>query len=370
MIQIEPRDYNSKITTIKALQSYISTLKDIDVSKFVDSSIEDASDFINASNNAVSIPTSKAEGEADGLWEELRNDVRDDFTEKFNNYIFLVEHKLDDGDIFPFNSWQRLFDQVKDDVFFDHEEVLSNIEKLANLDKDIAIYNIANYLDVIQYQNIGINGLFPHLNKIINKYFPQSNLLDVLSCTKYADFIKALNGETFTTKENSHLIFEYANFSILENWAIKTNFNRHLINIYNIRSFESKEQYPDSLGLGIPLYLQDMDQVYQAFSESEIWGRIKDSNNLKKEFIKILSLNKNESISSFHIKNVEHFVNHLSKEDVNLAEEYFTQIGNKVYGSKRDEAQVHFDNALKIALKFSLDKEMPQSDIQVKRLKV
>jgi len=370
MINTEPRDYSSKITTIKALQSYISELKDIDVSKYVDSSIEDANHFIDAANKAISNPAGKAEGEADGLWEEIRNDIRDDFTEKFNNYIFLVENKLDDGDLFPFRSWHNLYRDVKDDLIFDHEEILNNITKLAKVDTDIAAYNIANYLDIIQYDFIGINGLFPHLNKIVNEYFPKANFLSVLSCTKYTDFIKALNGEDFNLKENSHLFFEYASFLTLENLAIKQRFNRHLLNFYNIYSFESKDQYPESLGLGIPLHITDMDQVYKAFSETEVWNKINSSDIFKKEFIIILASRRNESISLFQIKNSEHFVMQLSKDDVNFAEEYFTQLKKKVYGSNLAESQQYFDNALKIALKCSLDKEIPTSSIQTKRLKV
>jgi hypothetical protein len=372
MINISPKDYSSRISLITGLSEHISEIDNIDFYKMIDSSVEGAEDFADEVNSSMKKPLSKATNEIEALWRDLKNDIYQDFDEKFNSYLFLVSHKIEDLDDFPFREWQNSLDLLKDKPSLDYEQILNNIDKIAEINKDVAAYNIASFLNAIQYYNLEINGLFPHLNMIVAKHFPQASLTNLLSGNNYSSFVDALEGKEIATKENSHLFFEYAAYLPIENVAIKRNMSRHLNNTYKagFPYNSNKEIHSTSLGLNIPINVEEMDDVYAAFEKTDVWQRIKTSENFQKVFVKNLAKIHNASMSLHHINNVDKFVNSLSKDDVNLAECFFTELEKLIYGTDKENAKTKFHNALKISLKCVLDKEIPQSEIKVKKPKI
>src|SRR5579875_3738591 len=98
MINFYPKDYSSKITTLKALGDYVSEIDNVDFHRMIDSDIEGAENFADDADKAIKNNASKAVQEIDGLWQELANDLNEEFTDKFNSYIFLVENKIEDLD--------------------------------------------------------------------------------------------------------------------------------------------------------------------------------------------------------------------------------------------------------------------------------
>lgn len=366
MINLYPKDYSGKITTLKHLSDCVEEIDNVDFHRMVDSSIEGAENFADEADKAIKKPSSSAVNEIDGLWKDMQNDVYEDFTDKFNNYIFLVENKIEDIDDFPFREWAEVFSSLKDKPQFDYEEILSNIDKLGELDKDIAAYNISGFLNVIQYDDLKVTGLFPHLNKIINEHFPKAKLIDLVSGVNYSEFVDALNGKSIETKKNSHLFFEYAAYLPIENFAIRQNMSRHLNKIYNLGYNHTENKYSNSLGLDIPLNNLDMNDVYIAFEKTDIWKRIKEDDGFKELFIKNLVKYYQNSINKHHVNNIEPFISHLSKDDVPFAENFFSLLEKYTPSSEN----FRFENALKIALKCILDKEMPQSDVKVKKAKI
>jgi hypothetical protein len=370
MINFYPKDYRSKVVTIKTLQEYIKEINGIDFHTMIDSGIEGASSFADEADKSVKDPSSKAENEIDGLISELRNDISEDFSEKFDHYVFLLDKNLELDD-FPFRDWQMAFDSLNDKITFDHQEVLNKFEIIANTDKDFFLYNLATYLNVVKDEHLEVTGFFPHLNKLVNKYLPNANFTSILSGTNYSEFMRALKGEEIEVKPTSHLFFEYAKYLPLENLYIKKTQSRHLNKIYQV-DFTGKytESPPLSLGLNIPINILDMGEIYSAFSNSEVWKKISSHDGLKKTFAEQLGKIKDDFYRGHLIKNAEQFVLHLSQDDVELAENFFKSLDKLNYTSTKDKDKIQLDNALKLSLKFILEKEIPKSDIQVKKTKI
>lgn len=370
MITLFPKDYSSRITTAQTLSGYISDIDNVDFHRMVDTSVEGAEDFADEADKAVKINSSKASQEVDGLFQEIENDVYAEFNEKLFNYVFLIESKVEDVDDFPYREWQDTFRSLKGKPSMDYEEVLNNIDRIAAIDKYIAAYNIAAFLNVIQYENLQITGLFPHLNIIVNKHFPDAKFVDLLSATGYSKFKDALDGKDVPVTESSHLFFEYAAHLPIENLAIRQRISSHLNRVYKVDS--SSKTYTNSLGLGISVDIKDMNEIYSAFEKTEVWQKIKDSEKFKNIFIKNSVKFNQASINKNYVENADNFVLHLSKDDVLFAETFFAALEKYTHGKEKEDAKLKFANALKFSLKFILDNEIPQSDpdTKVKRHKL
>jgi hypothetical protein len=372
MITLYPKDYSSRITTAQTLSGYISDIDNVDFHRMIDNSVEGAEDFADEADKAVKTNSSKASQEIDGLFQEIENDVYAEFTEKFFNYIYLVENKVEDADDFPFREWQDTFRSLKGKPSMDYEEVLNNIDRIAETNKDVAKYNIASFLNIIQFEDIQISGLFPHLNTLVNKHFPDAKFIDLLSATNYSKFIDALNGNEVPVNENSHLFFEYAAYLPIENFAIKQRISSHLNRRYKVDSdFKSKPQnYPNSLGLGVSIDIKDMSEIYSAFENNEVWQKIQNSEKFKNIFIKNSIKFNQGSINKYYIDNADYFVLNLSKDDVLFAETFFTSLEKYTHGKEKEESKLNISNALKFSLKFILDKEIPETETKVKKPKL
>lgn len=368
MITLYPKDYSSRITTANTLSGYISDIDNVDFHRMIDKSVEGAEDFADEADKEVKRNSSKASQEIDGLLQEIQNDIYAEFTEKFFNYIFLVENKIEDADDFPFREWQDTFRSLKGSPSMDYEEVLNNIDRIADSNKDVAAYNIASFLNVIQHENIQISGLFPHLNMVINKHFPNTKFVELLSATNYSEFVDALNGKEVPVTERSNLFFKYAAYLPIENFAIRQRISPYLNRLYKVNS--SSKSYPNSLGLGISVDIKDMSEIYSAFEKNEAWQKIKDSIPFKNIFINNSIKYNQGTINKNYVDNAENFVLYLSKDDVLFAETYFTALEKYTHGKENEEAKLKFANALKFSLKFILDNEIPQSDIKAKKHKL
>lgn len=370
-----PKNHKEKLKLIRELKEHIEDVQNIDVDSCVDSDIEDRG-FIKGLQKDISKPMDCATGLANGLRDYIIEDLEGDFIEKLQLYQFMVEKGIEEN-TFPFKDWINYLNEVEkiDKVIVGYKDVLSTISKLVKVNDTLARENFSDYLFAVKDSIKSPNDFFPALEDFVKKNYPDASLLDILAAKDLAEIEKGLDGKHVPLKEGSKLFFMYASSIPNTAWTFKDVTSNKPQKL----SSRPKPQ------ISISVSTSNFDEIFDEFSKTAIWNRINEKKEFKNKFIEQVfnedlkyplfwesgsGQGKTKVGHKFNWDNIVSFVKHLTKEDVDLAEDIVSRVFAKLPKYKHDQHSAQAIQVVNVALYEKLQKEMPVGNMKEKRNKI
>lgn len=375
-----PKNRKERLSLLSELMSYINDVKNVDFDSLiqVDKEFEDMIDF-KALNREVNKPMVSADGVCQSLKQELLSDIEEDFLEKLSLYVGLVEAKIEE-DEFPFHEWIEHISSIElnenTTLSISYKDVLESIKDISKIDLGLATNNFVSYLKAINGKIKSPNDFFPYFEGFIKEVFPGTNINDLLCAKDTIQIYESLNKKPVPLSEGSAFFYAYAASIPNPNWVFK--------------KLEDKNEAPKAFGskkpqLEVTFSTSNYNEIFEEFSKTDVWKRISEKNEFKEKFVNEFftqNLKHNpffaykpgpgvaRSVREVLWDNIVYFVNHVSKDDISLAEKIVDKIMLKVPKDKKEENNTHAVRVINAALHEKLHKEMPVSNIKEKKNKV
>lgn len=361
-----PKNSLDKLQLINEISSVSRELKKIDIDSMVDRDVEDRR-FTDSIQSEVTNTASNIEEKASSLESIMVLDVQEDFADNLKLYNFMVQNKLEE-DYFPFYEWLKYMDEVEKQNSVklkpNHQIIFETIESIAEVDESLAKGNLSYYLDKVTDKIKKNDYFFQDLEKLVSKIFPNASLIDALCGKETYEIHRGLVGNHIPLTDKSKLIYSYAVTIPNTSWQFKTQ---------------------ESGDFKISFSSIDYEEIYAEFSKSEIWSRIKDNPEYRKNFVKeIFNADIKENpfyetdkkytwtklIKEVKWNNIKAFVTHLSKDDVELAEFITNKILSMLTSDKKELHSAEAMQVVNLALKAELQNDLPVMEIKEKKMKI
>lgn len=357
-----PTNNLKRIKSSGELLEKIDEMRDIDITSLV-GSIDDA-----PIRKEIAVIMGQAENKAVYLNQQLLNDIDKEFYNNIQLYGFMVNNKIEKN-YFPFYDWLKYMKEVEEEsnlkLNMKYQNVFDMILDISETDVSLAKGNLAYYLSKLPGKIKNYNTFFPELEKFIKENFTQASFLDMLCGEDTYNVHKGLVGNHVPLSDKSELIYAYAVSIPNSSWAFKN------------KDFDG--------GLKISFSTSDYNEIYEEFAKTEVWKRINVSHESRKKFVQEIfnaDLKENpfyeeyQPVTGFlgirEIKwdNLKAFVNHLGKDDVELAEFMMDGILNKVFGDKKENFASQALQIINLALEKELQKDLPVAELKEKKMKI
>lgn len=365
-----PKNYKEKLSLIDEISENVHEISNEDFSSCIDADMEGAEYFPDRASKAIRKAIGSAESASKSLREDLLSDIERDFSDSLDLYVIMVKNGVEESESFPFDDWLSSIDFIKEGVKFPFKDIFSAIQSVNETNKDLAVENLAEYLNAIKSKLNNPEMFFPSFEEFLKKNFPQADMLSVLSASNYGDFVKGVNGKHVESNEKSKLFFQYAAELPNNNWTFKE--------ISKNKGFG---------GLEVSVSTSNYDEIFEQFTKMDVWKRIVDqkletkfldeitsTKRVVSQFFKIKRSSMYSGVAEIKFENAEAFVRNVTKGNMELTEHFANNLMKAIPSYKRDELSPNMSaniaKLIKISLHEKLENEMSERNIKEKKMKI